>query len=63
MNSPSNYDKRIEPIGALMLDGKKINTHIQSQMKMDGLPEQAKTAYKFDNIQEPLMSFPVLCEF
>ena len=29
-------------------------------MKMDELPEQAKTAYKFDNTQEPLMSIPVL---
>ena len=27
---------------------------------MDGLPEQSKTAYKFDKIQEPIMSIPVL---
>ena len=40
MNSPSNYDKRIEPIRALLPDGKKINTHIQYKIKMDGLPEQ-----------------------
>ena len=60
MNSTSDYNKRIEPIRALLPDGNKINAHIQCQMKMDGLPEQSKTAYKFDNIQEPLMSIPVL---
>ena len=31
-------------------------------MKIDGLPEQAKTAYKFDNIQDPLISISVLCD-
>ena len=60
MNSPSNYNKQIEPIRDLMPDGNKINVHIQCQIKMDGLPEQSKTTYKFDNIQEPLMSIPVL---
>ena len=29
---------------------------------MDWLPEQSKTAYKSDNIQDPLMSIPVLCD-
>ena len=29
---------------------------------MDGLPEQSNTAYKFDIIQETLMSIPVLCD-
>ena len=61
MSSPMGYDKRIEPIRALLPDGNKINAHIQCQMKMDGLPEQSKTAYKFDNIQDTLMSIPVLC--
>ena len=28
---------------------------------MDGLPEQSKIEYKFDGIQEPLTSIPVLC--
>ena len=28
---------------------------------MDGLPEQSKIAYKFNGIQDPLMSIPVLC--
>ena len=29
---------------------------------MDGLPEQSKIVYKFNDIQEPLMSTPVLCD-
>ena len=29
---------------------------------MDRLPEQSKIAYKFDNIQEPLMTIPVICD-
>ena len=62
INSKSNHDKRIEPIRALIPDGNNINAHIQWQIKMDGLPEQSKTAYKLDNIQEPLMSIPVLCD-
>ena len=62
MNIPRDYNKLIEPIRALLPDGKKINAHIQCQMKMDWLPEQSKTAYKFDNIQDPLMSIPVMCE-
>ena len=62
MNSPSNYDKQIEPIRALLTDRNKINTHIQCKIIMDGLPEQLKTPYKFDKIQEPLMSIPVLCD-
>ena len=62
MNSPSDYDKRIEVIRALIPDGNKIDAHIQCQIKIDGLLEQSKTAYKFDSIQEPLMSIPVLCD-
>ena len=62
MNSPSDYDKQIEPIRALLPDWNKINAHIQYQMNMDGLPGQAEKAYKSDNIQEPLMSIPVLCD-
>ena len=31
-------------------------------MNMDGLLEQAKTAYNFDKIQDTLMSIPVLCD-
>ena len=62
MNSPSNYDKQIDPLRALMIYGNNINAHIQCQIKIDELPEQPKTAYKFDNIQEALMSIPVLCD-
>ena len=62
MNSPSDYNKLIEPIRALLPDGNKINVHIQCQIKMYGIPEHLKTAYKFDNIQEPLMSIPVMCD-
>ena len=62
MNSTSDYDKQIEPIRALMSDGNNINMHIQCQMKIDGLPEQLKTAYTFDNIKEPLLKIPVLCD-
>ena len=62
MNIPSDYDKQIEPIRALLSDGNKIKAHIQCQMNMDGLPEQAKTAYKFDKIQDPIVSIPVLCK-
>ena len=51
MNSTSDYEKQIEPIRALLTYGNNINAHIQYQIKMDGLPEQSKTAYKFDNIQ------------
>ena len=62
MNIPIEYEIRIEPIRDLLPDGKNIQAHIQCQMKMYGIPEQAKKAYKFDNIQEPLMSIPVLCD-
>ena len=62
MNIPSDYDKQIELIRDLMPDGNKINAHIQCQMKIDGLLEHSKTAYKFNNTQEPLMSIPVLCK-
>ena len=62
MNNPSDYEKRIEPIRALLLDENKIQVQIQCQMKMDGIPEQAKKAYKSDNIREPIMSIPVLCD-
>ena len=61
IDSPSDYEKRIEPIRALLPYGNNIKAHIQCQMRMDGIPEQSKTAYKFYNIQEPLMSIPVLC--
>ena len=62
INSPGDYNKRIEPIRALLPDGKKINAHIQCKIKMDGLPEQLLIAYKFNSIQEPLISTPVLCD-
>ena len=62
MNSPSSYNKQIEPIRALLPYGNKINVHIKFQMNMDVIPEQAKTAYKSDNIQEPLVSTIVLCD-
>ena len=62
INSARDYDKLIEPIWALLPDGNKINAHIQCKIKMDGLPEQSKIAYKFNGTQEPLMSIPVLCE-
>ena len=61
MNSPSNYDKQIEPITSLLTDRNKISTNMQCKMKMNGLPEQSKIAYEFNGIQEPLMSIPVLC--
>ena len=62
MNSPSNYDKQIEPIRALLPDGNKSSAHIQCKIKMDRLMEKSKIAYKFSGIQEPLMSIPVLCD-
>ena len=62
IHSPSDYDKLIEPIRALLPDGNKINTHIQCKIKMDGLLEQSKITYKFNGIEEPLMYIPVLCE-
>ena len=62
ISSTIKYNKRIEPIRALLPDGNKINAHIQCKIKMDGLPEHSKIAYKFDNIQEPLMSIQVLCD-
>ena len=61
MTSPIDYEKLIDPIRALLPDGKNINAQIQCQIKMDGLQEQSKIAYKFDGIQEPIMSIPVLC--
>ena len=62
MNSPSDYEKRIKPIRALLPDGNKINAHIQCQIKTDRLPEQLKTVYKFDKITELLMPIPVICD-
>ena len=56
MNIPSNYDKQIEPIRSLLPDGNKISAHIQCKIKMDEI------AYKFNGIQEPLISIPVLCD-
>ena len=47
---------------SLLLDGNKINAHVQCQIKVDGITEQSKTAYKLDNIQEPLVSIPVMCD-
>ena len=61
MNSPRDYDTRIEQIRALLPDGNKINAHIQCKIKMDGLPEQSKIAYKFNGIQEHLM-FIFMCD-
>ena len=60
MNIPGNYDKQIEPIRALIPDGNKSSARIKCKIKMDGLPEQSKIAYKFNGLQEPLMSIPVL---
>ena len=62
MNSTSDYDQKIKPIRAQLIDGNKIEAQIQCQMKIDGLPDNAKKAYKFKNVQEPLVSTPVLCE-
>ena len=62
MNSPSEYYRQIETIRALLPDGNKISTHIQCKINMDGLPEKSKIAYKFNGIQELLMSIPVLCD-
>ena len=45
-----------------MTDGNKINAYIRCQIKMNGLLEQSKTAYKFDNIKETLKLIPVLCD-
>ena len=60
MNSPSDYYQQINPIKAHLPDGNKIEAHIQCQMKMDGLPENTKKAYKFKNMLEPLVSIPAL---
>ena len=62
MNSPSDYDKQIEPIRSLLPYGNKISAHIQCKIKMDGLLEQSKIAYKFNVIQEPVMSISILCD-
>ena len=62
MNSTSDYDQKIKPIRAQLIDGNKIEAQIQCQMKMDGLPDNAKKAYKFKNMQEHLVSSPVLCD-
>ena len=62
MNSPSDYDQQIKLISAQLPDRNKIEAHIQCQMKMYGLPENAKKAYKFKNMQEPLVYIPVLCD-
>ena len=58
MNYASDYHKQIEPIRSLLPDGKKINANIQCKIKMDGLSEQSKIAYKFNGIHETLMSIP-----
>ena len=62
MSIPSDHDKQIKPIRALLPDGNKISTHIQCKIKMDGLPEQSKISYKFNGIHEPFMSIQVLCD-
>ena len=62
MNSQSDYDKQIEPIRALLPDEKKISSHIQCKIKLEGLPEQLKISYKLNDIQEPLMYIPVICD-
>ena len=38
------------------------STHTSNAKNIYGLTEQSKIAYKFDNIQDPLMSIPVLCD-
>ena len=45
-----------------MPDGNKIEEHIQCQEKIDEIPDNAKNAYKLKNMQEPLVSVPVLCD-
>ena len=62
MNSTSDYDQQINPIRSQLPDRNKIEAHIQYQIKMDGLPDNAKKAYKFKNMQEPLVLIPMLCE-
>ena len=62
MNSPSDYDQQIKPIREKITDRNKIEAHIQCQMKMDGLPDNTKKAYRFKNMQEPLVSVPVRCD-
>ena len=62
MNSPSGYDQQIKTIMAQLPYGNKVEAHIQCQMKMDGIPDNAKKAYKFKNMQEPLVSITVLCD-
>ena len=61
MNIPSNYYKQINPIRSQLPEGNRIEAHMQFQMKMDGLPDNVKKAYKFKNVQESLVSIPVLC--
>ena len=62
MNIPSDYDQQINPIRAQIPYGNKIEEQIQCQMKMDGLSDNEKKACKFQNMQEPLVSIPVLCD-
>ena len=47
---------------AQLPDRNKIEAHIQCQMKMDGLLDNAKKAYTLKNMQDPLVSIPVLCD-
>ena len=61
MNIPINYDQHIKPIRAHLLDRNRIEAHIQYQIKMNGLPENAKKAYKPKNTKESLVSIPVIC--
>ena len=60
MNIPSDYDQQIKSIRAQLTYRNKIEAQIQCQIKMDGLPYNAKKAYKFKNMQEPLVSITVL---
>ena len=62
MNSPSDYDQKINPKRAQLPADNKIEALIQCQMKMGILPDNAKKAYKFKNTQEPLVSSLVLCD-
>ena len=62
MNNPSDYDQQMNRIWAQLPYRNRIEAHIKCQMKIDGLPDNAKKAYKFKNMQEHLVSSPVLCD-
>ena len=60
MNSPSDYYQQMKPKRAQLPERNKVEAHIQFQMKMGRLPNNAKKAYKFKNMQEPLVSISML---